>query len=61
MKNEYNRHFESNGFFRQGCSKYFFVIATSIGVLGGLVGLLLGFGLSAIIDQYLFQLHRCLL
>ncbi|MEO7048444.1 MAG: FtsX-like permease family protein [Ferruginibacter sp.] len=46
---------KATGFTGRDVQNIFLVIATSIGVLGGLLGLLLGFGLSAIIDQVPFS------
>ncbi len=46
---------KATGFSGKDVKNIFLVIATSIGVLGGLLGLLLGFGLSAIIDQIPFS------
>lgn len=46
---------KATGFSGRDVQNIFLVIATSIGVLGGLVGLMLGFGLSAIIDQIPFS------
>ena len=46
---------KATGFSGRDVQNIFLVIATSIGVIGGLLGLLLGFGLSAIIDQIPFS------
>jgi lipoprotein-releasing system permease protein len=45
---------KATGFSGKDVQSIFLVIALSIGVFGGLLGLLLGFGLSAIIDQIPF-------
>ncbi len=46
---------KATGFSGRDVQNIFLAIATSIGVLGGALGLLLGFGLSAIIDQIPFS------
>ena len=46
---------KATGFSGRDVQNVFLVIATSIGVFGGLLGLLLGLGLSAIIDQIPFS------
>jgi lipoprotein-releasing system permease protein len=45
---------KATGFSGRDVQNIFLVIATSIGIFGGLLGLLLGFGLSAAIDQIPF-------
>jgi len=46
---------KATGFSGKDVQTIFLLIAISIGLIGGLVGLLLGFGLSAIIDQIPFK------
>jgi lipoprotein-releasing system permease protein len=46
---------KATGFSGTDVKKIFIYIAVSIGVFGGLIGLLLGFGLSALIDQIPFN------
>jgi lipoprotein-releasing system permease protein len=46
---------KATGFAGKDVQKIFLVIAMSIGFFGGLAGLILGFGLSAIIDQIPFE------
>ena len=46
---------KATGFSGKDVKKIFIYIAVSIGVFGGLIGLLLGFGLSALIDQIPFN------
>ena len=46
---------KATGFSGKDVQNIFLVIATSIGVFGGLLGLLLGFALSAIIDKIPFS------
>ncbi len=46
---------KATGFSGRDVQNIFLTIATSIGVLGGLLGLLLGFSLSAVIDQIPFS------
>ena len=46
---------KATGFSGKDVQNIFLAIATSIGFFGGLAGLLLGFGLSAIIDQIPFS------
>jgi lipoprotein-releasing system permease protein len=46
---------KATGFSGRDVQNIFLIIALSIGFMGGLVGLLLGFGLSAVIDQIPFS------
>lgn len=46
---------KATGFSGKDVQNIFLVIATTIGFLGGMLGLVLGFGLSAIIDQIPFS------
>jgi lipoprotein-releasing system permease protein len=46
---------KATGFSGRDVKKIFILIALSIGFFGGLVGLLLGFGLSSVIDQVPFN------
>ena len=46
---------KATGFSGKDVNSVFITIALSIGIFGGLVGLLFGFGLSAIIDQIPFN------
>lgn len=46
---------KATGFSGRDVQRVFLVIATSIGIFGGLAGLLLGYGLSAAIDQVPFK------
>jgi lipoprotein-releasing system permease protein len=46
---------KATGFSGRDVKKIFLLIALSIGFFGGLVGLLLGFGLSSVIDQIPFN------
>jgi lipoprotein-releasing system permease protein len=46
---------KATGFAGKDVQKIFLVIALSIGIAGGLLGLLLGFGVTAIIDQVPFS------
>lgn len=46
---------KATGFSGKDVNRIFIVIALSIGIFGGILGLLFGFGLSAIIDQVPFN------
>ena len=46
---------KATGFSGKDVNRVFIVIALSIGIFGGILGLLFGFGLSAIIDQVPFN------
>ncbi|MBC7401109.1 MAG: FtsX-like permease family protein, partial [Mucilaginibacter sp.] len=46
---------KATGFAGRDVQKIFLVIAMSIGFFGGLAGLILGFGLSELIDQIPFK------
>lgn len=46
---------KATGFSGKDVNRIFIVIALSIGIFGGILGLLFGFGLSAIIDQIPFN------
>jgi lipoprotein-releasing system permease protein len=46
---------KATGFSGNDVNKIFTTIALSIGIFGGLLGLLFGFGLSALIDQIPFD------